>query len=90
MECKKKRFINRQLFELETYMRDSAHISSKPDTGHDRREEKQSCQFHDSMSARRVDVRVLDSPLDRADEPSLVCLDKPAAKFAVSQQNNKK
>ena len=36
MECKKKRFINRQLFELETYMRDSAHISSKPDTGHDR------------------------------------------------------
>ena len=86
MECKKKRFINRQLFELETYMRDSAHISSKPDTDH----EKQSCQFHDSMSARRVDVRVLDSPLDRADEPSLVCLDKPAAKFAVSQQNNKK
>ena len=36
MECKKKRFINRQLFELETYMRDSAHISSKPDTGHGR------------------------------------------------------
>jgi hypothetical protein len=42
------------------------------------------------MSAQRVDVRFLDCPLDRADEQSLVCLDKPAVNFAASKQINKK